>query len=78
MTVLVKFKIEIRFFHWTARESKIIDDLISTIICWTTPFEIHTPSVQHCGLKGLAMIFAGQENPFIIFRSKEVYIFQNK
>ena len=30
-------------------------------------------------LKGLAMIFAGQENPFIIFRSKEIYIiFQNK
>ena len=25
-------------------------------------------------LKGLAMIFAGQENPFIIFRSKEIYI----
>ena len=26
-------------------------------------------------LKGLTMIFAGQENPFIIFRSKEMYIF---
>ena len=26
-------------------------------------------------LKGLAMIFAGQENPFIIFRSKEIYIY---
>ena len=25
-------------------------------------------------LKGLAMIFAGQENPFIIFRSKDIYI----
>ena len=25
-------------------------------------------------LKGLAMIFAGKENPFIIFRSKEIYI----
>ena len=25
-------------------------------------------------LKGLAMIFDGQENPFIIFRSKEIYI----
>ena len=25
-------------------------------------------------LKGLAMIFAGQENPFIIFRSKEINI----
>ena len=24
------------------------------------------------------MIFAGQENLFIIFRSKEIYIFQNK
>ena len=24
------------------------------------------------------MIFAGQENPFIIFRRKEIYIFQNK
>ena len=26
-------------------------------------------------LKGLAMIFAGQENLFIIFRSKEIYIY---
>ena len=26
-------------------------------------------------LKGLAMIFAGQENPFIIFISKEIYIY---
>ena len=26
-------------------------------------------------LKGLAMIFPGQENPFIIFRSKEIYIY---
>ena len=30
-------------------------------------------------LKGLAMIFAGQKTPFIIFRSKKIYyIFQNK
>ena len=26
-------------------------------------------------LKGLTTIFAGQENPFIIFRSKEIYIY---
>ena len=26
-------------------------------------------------LKGLAMTFAGQENPFVIFRSKEIYIY---
>ena len=26
-------------------------------------------------LKGPAMIFAGQEDPFIIFRSKEIYIY---
>ena len=26
-------------------------------------------------LKGLTMIFAGQENQFIIFRSKEIYIY---
>ena len=26
-------------------------------------------------LKGLTMIFADQENPFIIFRSKEMYIY---
>ena len=26
-------------------------------------------------LEGLAIIFAGQENPFIIFRSKEIYIY---
>ena len=29
-------------------------------------------------LKGLAMIFAGQENPFIIFRSKKIYIYVRK
>ena len=30
-------------------------------------------------LKGLAMIFANQKTPFIIFRGKEIYyIFQNK
>ena len=28
-----------------------------------------------CELKGLAMIFAGQENTFIIFRSKEINIY---
>ena len=26
-------------------------------------------------LKGLTMIFDGQETPFIIFRSKEIYIY---
>ena len=26
-------------------------------------------------LQGLAMIFAGQENQFIIFRSKDIYIY---
>ena len=26
-----------------------------------------------CTLKGLAMIFAGQENPLIIFRRNEIY-----
>ena len=31
--------------------------------------------VHNVYLKGLAMIFDGQENPFIIFRSKEIYIF---
>ena len=25
--------------------------------------------------KGLTMIFAGQENPLIIFRSKEIYVY---
>ena len=29
-------------------------------------------------LKGLAMIFARLENPFIIFRSKKIYIYLNK
>ena len=29
-------------------------------------------------LKGLAMIFAGQENPFIIFKSKDIYIYFKK
>ena len=31
--------------------------------------------VKNKKLKGLAMIFAGQENPLIIFRSKEIYIY---
>ena len=31
MTVLVKFQIEISF-HWNAREFKIVDDIMSTII----------------------------------------------
>ena len=26
-------------------------------------------------LKGLAMIFPGQENPFIIFRNNEIYMY---
>ena len=30
---------------------------------------------QAVDLKGLSMIFPGQENPFIIFRSKEIYIY---
>ena len=30
--------------------------------------------LQYLKLKGLAMIFAGQENPWIVFRSKEKYI----
>ena len=30
---------------------------------------------SNVNFKGLAMIFAGQENPFIIFRSKEIYIY---
>ena len=29
-------------------------------------------------LKELAMIFAGQENPFIIFKSKDIYIYFQK
>ena len=36
----------------------------------TIPLTYNTKS-----LKGLAMIFAGQENPFIIFRSKKIYIY---
>ena len=42
-----------------------------------TLLQLHVPLCV-C-LKGLAMIFAGQKTPFIIFRSKEIYfIFQNK
>ena len=44
--------------------------------CWICI--IHTMMFK-CGsntpLKGLAMIFAGQENPLIIFRSKEIYTY---
>ena len=32
-------------------------------------------SLHWCFLKGLTMIFAGQENSFIIFRSKEIHIY---
>ena len=31
------------------------------------------PLVSLLNLKGLAMIFAGQKTPFIIFRGKEIY-----
>ena len=45
----------------------VLELLIQTIVC-------HFRS-----LKGLTMIFTGQENPFIIFRSKEnIHMFQNK
>ena len=38
-------------------------------VCFIAP-------IHYCvELKGLAMIFAGQENPYIIFRSKEIYIY---
>ena len=33
----------------------------------------NAPTQGH--LKGLAMIFAGQENQFIIFRSKEICVY---
>ena len=36
-------------------------------------FSILHRSAKH--LKGLSMIFAGHENPFIIFRSKKIYIY---
>ena len=34
-----------------------------------------THTIVSSTLKGLTMIFAGQENPYIIFRSKEIYIY---
>ena len=34
-----------------------------------------TKSLGQLYLKGLDIIFAGQENTFIIFRSKEIYIY---
>ena len=34
----------------------------------------HDTVADQATLKGLTMIFASQENPFIIFRSKEIYI----
>ena len=40
--------------------------------------KIFSRIIQYCFsfcLNGLAMIFACQENPFIIFRSKEIYIY---
>ena len=38
-------------------------------------FCLNTQRHRSYYLKGLAMIFPGQENPFIIFRSKEIYIY---
>ena len=40
----------------------------------TLRLRIHSQSLHDLFLKGLAMIFDGQENPFIIFRCKEMYI----
>ena len=42
MTVLVKFQIEIRFFHWIAWKFKIVDDVMSTIICNIPSSAIYT------------------------------------
>ena len=36
---------------------------------------VQSGSMPASYLKGLTMIFAGQENPFFIFRSKEIYIY---
>ena len=33
------------------------------------------PHEKYIQLKGRTMIFAGQENPFIIFKSKDIYIY---
>ena len=35
MTVLVKFQIEIRFSIELHGNSKIVDDVMSTVVCWT-------------------------------------------
>ena len=68
---------------WSGRLKSVLNQVKE----WTFPlfqltvyvchyFQSQTYSIM---LKGLAMIFAGQENAFIIFRSKEIYyIFQNK
>ena len=37
---------------------------IMQVVCW-----------DQRSLKGMTMIFAGQEIPFIIFRSNEIYIY---
>ena len=48
-----------------------LDKLIYPLLFWM----YHQKVQSHCVLKGLTMIFAGQENPFIIFRSKEIYMY---
>ena len=45
MTVLVKFQIEIRFSIWIAREFKIVDDVMSTII-WLNAAKTYVSNIE--------------------------------
>ena len=44
-------------------------------IFWVLAFLESLKDLILIWLKGLAMIFTGQENSLIIFRSKEIYIY---
>ena len=54
----------------------LIDNDNHNVVLWNNKNALfHRDHLQYVTLKGLAMIFAGQENTFIIFRSKEINIY---
>ena len=66
------------------KKKRMLDRITDRILSYFSCFHMFNKASKFCSheyrleLKGLAMIFDGQENPFIIFRSKEIYIIQNK
>ena len=48
---------------------------VTLLLCLEPSMTKNNQLLPGCDLKGLAMIFAGKKNPFIIFGSKKMYIY---